>query len=211
MELLNRVGLGEWAMKQVQALSKGMQQKVQICTALIGEPRLLILDEPFSGLDPLNVQLLEEILRERRERGATVLLSTHQMNKVEEQCDRALMINRGHMVLYGAVRELRRQYAGHAIVVRAEGVPDRLPGVRAAERVNGSTTLTLEPAATPGEVLRALLDRGVAIDSFSVASLPLEDIFIKVVREGLGLDHGRSGPPTVDEPATPVTAGRGGA
>jgi ABC-2 type transport system ATP-binding protein len=205
------VGLGDWAMKQVQALSKGMQQKVQICTALIGEPKLMILDEPFSGLDPLNVQLLEEILRERRERGATVLLSTHQMNKVEEQCDRALMINRGHMVLYGAVRQLRRQYADHAVVVRAEGVPDRLPGVRSIERVNGATTLNLEAAATPGEVLRALLDRGVSIESFSVASLPLEDIFIKVVREGLGLDRGQSGPPTVDEPALALAAGPGGA
>jgi ABC-2 type transport system ATP-binding protein len=200
MELLTRVGLGDWAMKQVQALSKGMQQKVQICTALIGEPRLMILDEPFSGLDPINVQLLEEILRERRAAGATVLLSTHQMNKVEEQCDRALMLNRGHMVLYGEVRQLRRQYAGHAVVVRAEGIPDRIPGVRAVERVNGGVTLALEPEAGPRDVLRALLDLGVEIESFSVASLPLEDIFIKVVREGLGLDQGESGPPTVDEP-----------
>src|SRR6266487_2949303 len=196
MELLTRVGLGDWAIKQVQALSKGMQQKVQICTALIGEPKLMILDEPFSGLDPLNVQLLEDLLRERRAAGATVLLSTHQMNKVEEQCDRALMINRGHMVLYGPVRQLRRQYADHAVVVRAEGVPDSLPGVRAVERMNGEVKLTLEPDASPRVVL---------------ASLPLEDIFIKVVREGLGLDQGRSGPPTVDEPvahgAVPVPGG----
>ena len=202
MELLVRVGLGEWAMKQVQALSKGMQQKVQICTALIGEPRLMILDEPFSGLDPINVQLLEEILGERRAAGATVLLSTHQMNKVEQQCDRALMINRGHMVLYGTVRQLRRQHADHAVVVRAESVPDQLPGVRAIERTNGGATLSLEPDAEPRDVLRALLDRGVEIESFSVASLPLEDIFVKVVREGLGLDRGQSGPPTVDEPVT---------
>jgi len=202
MELLTRVGLADWATKQVQALSKGMQQKVQICTALIGEPRLMILDEPFSGLDPINVQLLEDILRERRAAGATVLLSTHQMNKVEEQCDRALMLNRGHMVLYGAVRQLRRQYANHAVVVRAEGVPDRIPGVRAVERVNGNVTLALEPETLPRDVLRALLDRGVEIESFSVASLPLEDIFVKVVREGLGLDRGQSGPPTVDEPVT---------
>ena len=200
MALLERVGLGEWAGKQVQALSKGMQQKVQICTALIGEPKLMILDEPFSGLDPINVELLEEVLRERRAAGATVLLSTHQMNKVEELCDRALMINRGHMVLYGAVRQLRRQFAEHAIVLRAEAVPESLPGVQRTERANGVVKLTLEADASPGGVVRALLDRGVEIESFSVASLPLEDIFIKVVREGLGLDHGESGPPTVDEP-----------
>ena len=110
-QLLERVELSEWADKQVQALSKGMQQKVQLCTALIGRPRLMILDEPFSGLDPINVQLLEEILHERRAEGVTVLLSTHRMNKVEELCDRALMINKGHMVLYGPVREIRRARA----------------------------------------------------------------------------------------------------
>ena len=209
MALLERVGLAEWAPKQVQALSKGMQQKVQICTALIGEPRLMILDEPFSGLDPLNVELLEQVLKERRAAGATVLLSTHQMNKVEQLCDRALMINRGHMVLYGPVRQLRRQYADHAVVLRAEGVPDVLPGVRSTARANGEVKLTLEPDANPGTVVRALLDRGVEIESFSVASLPLEDIFIKVVREGLGLDRGQSGPPTVDELAAQPPAPRG--
>src|SRR5262249_3778030 len=84
MTLLERWELRDWALKPVQALSKGMQQKVQLCTALIGKPRLLILDEPFTGLDPLNTQLFEEILAEHRATGATVLLSTHQMNKVEQ-------------------------------------------------------------------------------------------------------------------------------
>ena len=209
MELLTRVGLAEWAMKQVQALSKGMQQKVQLCTALIGEPRLLILDEPFSGLDPINVQLFEDVLHERRAAGATVLLSTHQMNKVEQQCDRALMINRGRMVLYGEVRQLRRQYAGNTIAVRAQRMPDRLPGVTAIEPLNGETMLTLEPHTAPRDVVQALLERGVEIESLAVASMPLEDIFVKVVREGLGLDRGQSGPPTVDEPVA-VAAPRGG-
>jgi ABC-2 type transport system ATP-binding protein len=177
-----------------------MQQKVQLCTALIGSPRLMILDEPFSGLDPLNVQLLEEVLHERREKGATILLSTHQMNKVEELCDRALMINRGHMVLYGAVRELRRKHSDHAVVVRGGAVPDGVAGVAARAVHNGETQLTLAPGATTDSVLRALLDARVEIESFSIASLPLEDIFVKVVTEGLGLDAGRSGPPTVDEP-----------
>ncbi len=203
--LLERVELKEWADKQVQSLSKGMQQKVQLCTALIGEPRLLILDEPFSGLDPLNVQLFEDVLAERRAAGTTVLLSTHQMNKVEQQCDRALMINRGHMVLYGPVRELRRTYADHAVVVRAASPPPRVAGVRVVEPFNGAHKLVLDADATPGGVLRALLDAGVEIESFEHATLPLEDIFVKVVREGLGLDHGQSGPPTLDE--APVAGG----
>ena len=200
--LLARVDLSEWAAKQTQALSKGMQQKVQLCTALIGEPRLLILDEPFTGLDPINVQLFEEILAERRAAGATVLLSTHQMNKVEEVCDRALMINHGTVVLYGTVRELRRQYADHAVVVRTERMVDALPGVKTVAGANGDWKLTLEPQATPESVLRALLDRGVAIESFALATLLLEDIFVKVVREGVGLDQGASRAPAVQEPVT---------
>jgi|SRR6185295_967637 len=197
--LLDRVDLGEWIDKQVQALSKGMQQKVQLCTALIGEPRLMILDEPFTGLDPLNVQLFEEILHERRARGTTVLLSTHQMNKVEEVCDRALMMNRGRMVLYGAVRELRRRHADHAVVVRTNDSLAGLPGVRDSRSANGEHVLTLEPQATSDQVLAALVERGASIESFAIATPPLEDIFVKVVHQGLGLDGGQSGPPTVDD------------
>jgi len=197
--LLDRVGLRDWAPKSVMALSKGMQQKVQLCTALIGEPRLMILDEPFSGLDPINVQLLEDVLQERRRAGTTILLSTHQMNKVEQLCDRALMINRGHMVLYGAVRDLRRSHSGNIVLVRGGDVPSGLEGVTQAASVNGATMLTLAAGTEPRTVLRTLIERGVALESFSVEALPLEDLFVKVVNEGIGLDHGQSGPPTVDE------------
>ncbi len=202
-KLLERVELAEWADKQVQALSKGMQQKVQMCTVLLGGPKLLILDEPFTGLDPLNVLLLEEMLQEVRAAGATVLLSTHQMNKIEELCDRALMINHGHMVLYGPVREIRRQYADHAVVVRTPRKPSGVAGVRSVEAIEGDYKLVLEPDATPTGVLHALLHTGAEIESFAVATLPLEDVFVKVVREGLGLDHGRS----ETEPVPALAAG----
>ena len=198
--LLQRVGLEDSASQQVKALSKGMQQKVQLCTALIGDPRLLVLDEPFSGLDPINVQLFEDVLHDRRAAGATVLLSTHQMNKVEELCDRALMINRGHMVLYGSVREIRQRYAGHAVRVRAQGLPEHIAGVQAIAALNGEHELTLAPDTQATAVLRSLLDRGVEVESFTRAALPLEDIFVRVVQEGIGLDGGQSGPPTVDQP-----------
>ena len=199
-DLLTRFGLESWAKKQVQALSKGMQQKVQLCTALIGDPRLLILDEPFSGLDPLNVQLFEDVLSERRKAGSTVLLSTHQMNKVEQLCDRALLINRGHMVMYGAVRDLRRQYAEHAVLVEGSAIPATIPGVRRTEAVNGATKLVLETEAGPSSVLRALVNAGTAVESYTLAEPPLEDIFVHVVTSGIGLDEGKSGSPTVDEP-----------
>jgi ABC-2 type transport system ATP-binding protein len=192
MKLLERVELNDCAPKQVQTLSKGMQQKVQLCATLIGEPRMLILDEPFSGLDPMNVQVLEEILQEQRGAGVTILLSTHQINKVEELCDRALMINHGFMVLYGRVADIRRQYADHAVLVTTPAALSSVPGVHTVEALNGARKLMLEPQATPQSVLRALVESGVEIESFGMATLPLEDIFVKVVREGLGLDHGQS-------------------
>jgi ABC-2 type transport system ATP-binding protein len=207
LALLERVELAEWADKQVQSLSKGMQQKVQICTTLIGDPRILILDEPFSGLDPINVQLLEEILEEQRARGVSVLLSTHQMNKVEQLCDRALMINHGFMVLYGRVAEIRRRHADHAVRVRAAQSLPQVPGVRAIEAFNGDRKLTLEPGASPQSVLRALIERGVEVEAFEVAILPLEDLFVKVVKEGLGLDHGASGPVVPSSEPEPAAVG----
>ena len=134
--------------------------------------------------------------------GVTILLSTHQMNKVEELCDRALMINHGQMVLFGTVQEIRRQHADHAVVVRAPGRIESVPGVISIEPMNGNRRglpsgaadapaescaggckLTLAPDATPQSVLRALLERGVQIESFEIAALPLEDIFVKVARE----------------------------
>jgi len=208
--LLERVELSEWAMKPIQSLSKGMQQKVQLCTALIGDPRLLILDEPFTGLDPLNVQMFEELLTERRAAGATVLLSTHQMNKVEQLCDRALMINHGHMVLYGTVRDIRRRYSDHAVTLRTSSTLGTVPGVKSIVANNGEATLLLDSGTTPQSVLRALLDRNVDVESFALASLPLEDIFVKVVREGLGLDHGQSEAPTEHRTAEPALVGGGG-
>ena len=198
--LLEEFGLAAWAKKQVQALSKGMQQKLQLCTALIGKPELLILDEPFSGLDPINVAVLEDVLRRRRSEGTTVLLSTHQMNKVEQQCDRALMINRGHMVLYGRVGDIRRQYAENAYELHVDGTPRSVPGVKSMLQHADHWIITLEKAAHPSAVLKALLDQGLAVRAFIPMVPPLEDIFVNVVQSGIGLDGGKSGPPTIDEP-----------
>jgi len=200
IELLEEFGLASWAQKQVAALSKGMQQKLQLCTALIGKPELLILDEPYSGLDPINVQILEDVLRRRRGEGATVLLSTHQMNKVEQQCDRALMINRGHMVLYGNVGEIRRQHAENEFDLHVDGTPHRTEGVKSLVAANGRWRVGLERGTQPATVLRALLDQGLAVRAFIPVVPPLEDIFVRVVVSGVGLDQGKSGPPTVDEP-----------
>jgi len=176
-----------------------MQQKLQLCSALIGRPELLILDEPFTGLDPINVQVLEDVLRRRRGEGTTVLLSTHQMNKVEQQCDRALMINRGHMVLYGEVGEIRRQHAANEFLLTADGTPKSVAGMKTLVAENGHWRVALEKAAHPASVLKGLLDQGLAVRAFVPVVPPLEDIFVHVVQTGIGLDQGKSGPPTMDE------------
>lgn len=199
IELLEEFGLAAWAKKQVAALSKGMQQKAQLCTALIGKPELLILDEPFSGLDPINVGILEDVLRRRRAEGTTVLLSTHQMNKVEQQCDRALMINRGHMVLYGQVGEIRRQHAENEFALHTDGTPRRVDGVKSLTAENGHWKVCLERGQMPSSVLRRMLEQGLEVRAFVPIVPPLEDIFVHVVNAGVGLDRGLSGPPTVDE------------
>ncbi len=211
VELLEEFGLAAWSKKAVGQLSKGMQQKLQICTTLIGNPRLLILDEPFSGLDPVNVQFLEEVLHKRRAAGSTILLSTHQISRVEKLCDRALMIFRGHAVLYGTVKDIRRQYGEHAVVVRGGEVPAGLAGVKRAERLDdGSTKLLLAPDATPAAVARTLIGAGVPVEAFTPAEPPLEEIFVRVVNEGSGLDHGRSGRMTVDDHEQQLGATRNG-
>ncbi len=192
LALLRRVELEEWALKQVQALSKGMQQKVQFCTALIGGPQIIILDEPFTGLDPVNTQLLEEMLDERRRQGTTVLLSTHQISKVEELCDRALMINHGHMVLYGTVRDIRRSYSEDAVVVRCAADLSQAPGVARVQQVDGQQRVYFGEGGSAQRLMAWLGERDVEVESFARDAMPLEDIFVKVVREGIGLDRGES-------------------
>ena len=206
--LLEEFGLAGWAKKQVQQLSKGMQQKLQLCTSLIGDPKLMILDEPFSGLDPVNVALLEEVLDKRRQKGTTVLLSTHQINKVEQLCDRCLMINNGFTVLYGTVKDIRRQHGEHAASVTARQMPASAPGVERIERLSDTLgterpgeeyRVVLAAGTQPADALRALVQAGAAIESFQMAHPPLEQIFVRVANSGTGLDKGRSGGLSVDE------------
>ena len=206
--LMEEFGLAAWAKKKVEQLSKGMQQKLQLCTSLIGDPRLMILDEPFSGLDPVNVALLEEVLDKRRQKGTTVLLSTHQINKVEQLCDRCLMIHNGFMVLYGTVKEIRRQHGVHAASVTARNMPASAPGIERIERLSDTLgterqgdefRVVLGASTQPAEALRALVQAGAEIDSFQMAHPPLEQIFVRVANSGTGLDQGRSGGLSVDE------------
>lgn len=181
---LQRLDLAEHRNKKVQELSRGMQQKAQIIATLLHEPDLIVIDEPFSGLDPVNTRLVKDILEEQRAAGKSIVMSTHQMYQVEALCNRIVLINRGQSVLYGAVDEIKRNFAGNAIVIKGHGDFSSLPGVLEARRVDGDWQMALETGVDPQAVLRDLAARdGVKIERFELAEPSLDDIFITVVSD----------------------------
>jgi ABC-2 type transport system ATP-binding protein len=188
--LLERIQLDEWAARKVKDLSQGMQQRLQLAASLAHNPEVLFLDEPFQGLDPVNVDRVKAFITELHQEGKTIVLSSHQMNLVEVLCDRIILINRGQAVLYGYLAQIKQTYAPNAIRVRAPHIPPDLPGVLTVEPDDGAFNLGLAEGAVAHEVLRALLDRGVDIRAFEVAPVPLEDIFLAAVSEEGGKDDG---------------------
>jgi ABC-2 type transport system ATP-binding protein len=181
LRLLHDIDLEDWAARKVRDLSRGMQQRLQFVASLVHDPQVLFLDEPFQGLDPVNVERIKALMAELNREGKTIVLSTHQMNMVEALCDRILLINRGRAVLYGPLAEIKRQHAPNAVRVRAPYVPPDLPGVVEVAPDDGAFNLTLAEGASPSHVLRALVDRGVDVQAFEVAPVPLEDIFVAAV------------------------------
>jgi ABC-2 type transport system ATP-binding protein len=182
---LKRLDLYDHRQKKVQELSRGMQQKAQLIATLLHEPDLIVVDEPFSGLDPVNTRLVKDIMEEQRQAGKTILMSTHQMYQVEALCNRIVLINNGRTVLYGKVDEIKRNYAGNAILVEGQGDFSHIPGVLEARQQNGSWHIALETGVTAQSVLRSLaLREEVKLDRFEVAEPSLDDIFVSVVQEG---------------------------
>jgi len=179
---LERFGLGDYRRKRVKQLSKGMQQKAQIIATLVHQPSLIIVDEPFSGLDPINTQMVKDLLLDLRDQGITIIMSTHQMHQVEELCDRILLIDSGSVVLYGTLETVRRQFASNAVLVRVGGELPSLPDVEQIETYNGAYRLTLSPDGNPQKVLNALLAEGIPLEKFEVAIPTLNDVFVQVVR-----------------------------
>jgi ABC-2 type transport system ATP-binding protein len=181
--LLEQVGLGEKGNSKVKALSKGMQQKAQLVATLVHDPELVILDEPFLGLDPISTEQVKELIWDLRERGKTVVLSTHQMNQVERMCDRILLIDEGQRVLYGPLEEIKARYAEHAVLVRCSGPLDSLAGARRIEQRERDHLIALEDNTSPQDILRQLVEQEIPVERFEVATPPLEEIFIRVVEE----------------------------
>jgi ABC-2 type transport system ATP-binding protein len=178
---LDRVDLpGVWK-KKMRQLSKGMQQKVQLAAVFLSEPDLLILDEPFEGLDPVNRVLVTELMRECARRGATIVLSSHRMDQVEAMCRKVFLIHHGKEVLSGDVREIKERFADNAVLLEC----DRDVGARAEiERFTpegAGLKLWLKPGASPEALLASLLSEGARIRRFERALPSLDQIFVKVV------------------------------
>lgn len=182
MGWLERLDLGECATRKVETLSKGMSQKVQFIAAVVPEPKLLILDEPFSGLDPVSSETIRAAILEMRARGTTIILSTHDMHVAETFCDSILMIYKGRKVLDGRLAAIQEQYGSDTIRVEAEGgigALGGLPGVEKLRDLGQVQELRMARGCDPQEVLRALVER-TRVRSFSVTKPSLHDIFVRI-------------------------------
>jgi ABC-2 type transport system ATP-binding protein len=180
-ELLNQTGMLPHKGKRIEELSRGMGQIIQFIVTIIHDPELVILDEPFAGLDPVNTELLKGMFADLRNQGKAIILSTHQMNQVEELCDRILMINDGRAVLYGNLAEIKSKYRSNSVLLECEGELGQVPGVVEKHTHKGYVELVLDGNTTPQQVLERFVSTGIVINRFEVATPPLNEIFLKVV------------------------------
>lgn len=183
---LARVKLSEWKAKKATELSKGMQQKIQFIAAILHDPDLLILDEPFSGLDPVNVDLLMDIILELKSSHKTIIFSTHQMEVAEKICDDICLINRSHKVLEGRLRDIKQSYGRNAVALRITGASDVLHDstlVASVKHHSDELEALLTPGADAQELLRRLIVGGASVSKFEMVEPSLGDIFKDKVRE----------------------------
>jgi ABC-2 type transport system ATP-binding protein len=185
---LERLKLTEWKGKKSSELSKGMQQKVQFITTVIHEPDLLILDEPFSGLDPVNVELLKEIILELKAAGKTIIFSTHQMEVAEKICDEICLINRSRKILDGSIREVKRGFSRNAVALRlvgGESVLEDRSLISKVKRDSDGVEVLLAEGATAQSLLRELIAGNATVEKFEMIEPSLHDIFIEKVTENV--------------------------
>jgi ABC-2 type transport system ATP-binding protein len=180
-ELLEQTGMLPNRKKKVDELSKGMGQIVQFIITVVHEPELIVLDEAFSGLDPVNTELLKGLVVDLRNQGKTIMLSTHQMNQVEELCDRILMIDHGRSVLYGNLAEIKSKYRSNTVIVEAGRELGQIAGVSQQRARKGHVELVLDGHTTPEQMLQRLVSAGIPISRFEIATPSLNEIFLEVV------------------------------
>jgi ABC-2 type transport system ATP-binding protein len=184
---LERLGLQDRVRHEVNGLSRGMQQKVQFIAAILHRPALLILDEPFTGLDPVNAALIKDVMLELRDQGTTIILSTHLMDQVEQMCDSICLIHKGHKILDGDLKAIKKSFGKNTVRIEFSG--DRafldLPGMIDTTKFYGEVAeVKLQPEADPQQILKAAVERGVQIRRFELIEPPLNNIFIEKVSAG---------------------------
>ena len=180
-ELLIQTGMIDSKNQKNKEMSKGMSQLIQFIVTVVHDPDLIILDEPFSGLDPVRTETIKNLISGLRDQGKAIILSTHQMNKVEEICDRVLMINNGQTVLYGDVLASRAKFKTNSIRIDVEGDLGEIPGVIERKEQNGYIELTLMDDTTPQSILDLFFSRGLIINKFEVIIPSLNEIFLNLV------------------------------
>ena len=185
-EWLERFQITEYRKKKVEELSKGNQQKIQFLAAIVHDPQILIMDEPFSGLDPVNAIVLKEALLEMRNRGKTLIFSTHQLEQVEELCEDILIINKGQTIISGSVRDVKRQHGRNVARLKLDNDPearwlDMLEGVQVTKRRQDYIEMQMQANLNPNVIVEAALRNGGVISRFEVTEPSLTDIFIEAV------------------------------
>ncbi|MCO6512765.1 MAG: ATP-binding cassette domain-containing protein [Aridibacter famidurans] len=184
-EWLDRMNLSEWKEKKTTDLSKGMQQKVQFIATMLHDPDLLILDEPFSGLDPINVEFMKEVISETKSKDKTIIFSTHMMDTAEKLCDDILLINKSKKVVSGSLREIKESYGKNVVSLRCTGGEEVLADETLAAKVidhADEREVFLAKGADPQKLLEKLLSAGAQITKFQLIEPSLNDIFIEKIR-----------------------------
>jgi len=179
---LKKLDLADWANKKVEALSKGMSQKVQFIATVVSHPKLVILDEPFSGLDPVNTDVLLEAMLELQKNGSTVIFSTHDMSTAEKVCDYVFMIHKGKKVLDGTLSTIQDKYGSDTLRIRCEDKPsglDRISGIEKVHDFGQSQELRISPHSDPQDILKELMKDNTLL-SFELMKPSLHDIFVRI-------------------------------
>jgi ABC-2 type transport system ATP-binding protein len=184
LEWLEKFDLGEWAEKKIQDLSKGMQQKVQFIGTIMHSPDILIVDEPFSGLDPVNTKFLKDVLLELKQNGTTIILSTHLMEQAEKLCENICLINHGRIVLQGALSEIKKQHGHNAVILEYNGDASFIQGLAEVAEVNNYPNymeIRLEDNANTDRLFKEIAASSLTVTRFELAETSLNEIFIEMV------------------------------
>jgi len=178
---LERFGLADWAHKKIEDLSKGMSQKIQIASCIIHDPDLVVFDEPFSGLDPVNIRFVRETILELRDKGKLVFLSTHMMSEVEALCDRIFMIHQGKQVLYGDLQEIKKAHTDHEVLLDEDAQPEGLDCVAHVKESPSGKFVHLREGKTMHDLMAEMAGAKRPVRRFEEATTPIEDIFVALV------------------------------